>query len=500
MVDNLDAQNERIDRSLGYQRLKLKIIFAITLLVIAGSLILVISLLSGGSILTGLLILIGFGIFYAYETNKEFNKLSALPPLDHPEIIEMVRRLSENGNIEPPVVLAKDEIEINAYALSTPRKSYIILPKGIIDSFDNGNISKEEMESILAHELGHIINKDSFISAGLWFTIRLFTIIQNILNRIQPYIARITKKSAETTRRYGDDGMAGWMLLGMTLFLVFMLVLVIVSSISLFILISICVFFINFLGRQQEHVADIISARLTQKPEMMASALHTIDKLYIMGTPSTELSPYQSAIMNTPTLELNNRKLTLSDRWNEYKSTHPNLINRVNILLTPRFFSNRALSLKDRLDVLNLKKYPLKELPVIKILNMGIPLSHSIFHGIILGIFIGIVSLIVTSFWLTTQFNYLLLFVVGAWIGLFSISKTYPADSSFNMYSLDTMFTLVFVFLMTFSLLTSIATGVLAFYSTIILGILIMVPVSIVSAFTLSYIKKNHIPSNRIPD
>jgi len=40
------------------------------------------------------------------------------------------------------------------------------------------------MESILAHELGHIINKDSFISAGLWFTIRLFTIIQNILNRI----------------------------------------------------------------------------------------------------------------------------------------------------------------------------------------------------------------------------------------------------------------------------------------------------------------------------
>ena len=491
MVDNLDAQNQSIDRSLVYQRSKLKIIFAITLLVIAGSLILVISLLSGGSILIGLLILIGFGIFYAYETNKEFKSLSAHPPLEHPEIIEMVRRLSENGKIEPPAVLAKDEIEINAYALSTPGKSYIILPKGTIDSFDKGDISKEEMESILAHELGHIINKDSFISAGLWFTIRLFTIIQNILNRIQPHIARITKKSAETTRRYGDDGMAGWMLLGMTLFLVFMLVLVIVSSISLFILMSICVFFINFLGRQQEHVADIISARLTQKPEMMASALHTIDKLYIMGTSTTELSPYQSAIMNTPTLELNNRKLSLTDRWNEYKSTHPNLVNRVNVLLTPRFFPRSALSLKDRIDALNLKKYPMKELPVLKILNMDIPLSHSIFHGIILGILIGIFSLIVTSFGISTQLNLLFLAMVGAWIGLFSISKVYSAKSSFNLYSLDTMLTIVFVFTITFSLLTNIAAGVLAFYSTILLGILIMVPVSIVSAFTLSYIKKN---------
>lgn len=491
MVDNLDAQNESIDRSLVYQRLKLKIIFAITLLVIAGSLILVISLLSGGSILTGLLILIGFGIFYAYETNKEFKKLSEHPPLEHPEIIDMVRRLSENGKIEPPAVLAKVEIEINAYALSTPGKSYIILPKGTIDSFDKGDISKEEMESILAHELGHIINKDSFISAGLWFTIRLFSIIQNILERIQPHIARITKKSAETTRRYGDDGIAGWMLLGMTLFLVFILVLVIVSSISLFILMSICVFFINFLGRQQEHVADIISARLTQKPEMMASALHTIDKLDIMGTSITELSPYQSAIMNTPTLELNNRKLSLTDRWNEYKSTHPNLVNRVNVLLTPRFFPRSALSLKDRIDALNLKKYPMKELPVLKILNMDIPISHSIFHGIILGILIGIFSLIVTSFGISTQLNLLFLAMVGAWIGLFSISKVYPAKSSFNLYFLDTMLTIVFVFTITFSLLTNIAAGVLAFYSTILLGILIIVPVSIVSAFTLSYIKKN---------
>lgn len=491
MVDILDTQNESIDRSLGYQRLKLKIIFAITLLVIAGSLILVISLLSGGSILTGLLILIGFGIFYAYETNKEFNKLSAHPPLVHPEIIGMVRRISEKGNIEPPVVLAEDKIEINAYALSTPGKSYIILPKGTIESFDNGDISKEEMECILAHELGHIINKDSFISAGLWFTIRLFSIIQNILDRIKPYIARITKKSAETTRRYGDDGVAGWMLMGMTLFLVFMLVFVIVSSISLFILMSICVFFIKFLGRQQEHVADIISAKLTQKPEMMASALHTIDKLYLRDTPSTELSPYQSAILNASTMELNNKKLTLGDRWNEYKSTHPNLIYRVNILLTPPFFSDRALSLKDRLESLDLKKYPLKDFPVINIMNVGIPLSHSLYHGIFLGILIGIISLIVPSFWLTTQLNYFLLFLVGAWIGLFSISKTYPAESSFNMNSLDTMLTLVFVFIMSFSFLTSIATGVLAFYSTIILGIIIMVPVSILSAFTLSYIKKS---------
>ena len=167
MKEDLKTQNRCIEMSLDYQRFKLKIIFAITLLVIAGSLILVTSLLSGGSIFIGLLIILSFGIFYAYETNKEFKRLSADPLLVHSEIIEMVRILSENGNIQPPSVLVEDKDIINAAALSTPGKSYVILPQGIIDSFDNGNITKEEMESILAHELGHIINKDSFISAGM---------------------------------------------------------------------------------------------------------------------------------------------------------------------------------------------------------------------------------------------------------------------------------------------------------------------------------------------
>ena len=493
MEEDLKTQNRCIEMSLDYQRFKLKIIFAITLLVIAGSLILVTSLLSGGSIFIGLLIILSFGIFYAYETNKEFKRLSADPLLEHSEIIEMVRILSENGNIQPPSVLVEDKDIINAAALSTPGKSYVILPQGIIDSFDNGNITKEEMESILAHELGHIINKDSFISAGMWATVRLFQIIRNGLERIRPFIAKITQKSAEATRRSDSDGVAVWMLFGMTLFLVFLLVLVIVSSISLLILMFICIFFIHLLGRQQEHVADIISARLTQKPELMASALHNIHKLDLVGAPASELSPYESAIVNKSTMELKDEKLTFRNRLEEYNSTHPNLTHRINLLMAPRFFPNWMFSLKDKVNAFDLSKYPLNNLSAIKIRDLEIPLSNSLYHGILLGILVGVVSLTLNYLAPSTPLTYVLLVMSSVWIGLFSLSKDYPPESSLNLNYFNEILTLIFVFTLTYSFLTNIATGVLAFYSTIILGMLIMVPVSFISGVTLTYIKKDKV-------
>jgi Zn-dependent protease with chaperone function len=332
LVESVDLKTQKtsIEMSLEYQRLKLKIIFAITLLVITGSLILVTSLLSGGSTFIGLLIILIFGIFYVYETTKKFKMLSKAPLLEHSEIIEMIGLLSKNGNIDPPSVLVEDEDVINAYALSTLKKSYIILPRGIIDSFDNGDISKEEMESIIAHELGHIINKDSFISAGMWATVRFFQLLQSSLEKIGSFISKITQKSADATRRADN-----WLLICMTLLLALLLVLIIVSSISLSIFIFVCVFFIHLLGRQQEHVADLISAKLTQKPNVLATALHNIHKLDLLSTPASQLSPYEYAIVSKSTIDLKDENLTFRDRIKEYSSTHPNLTYRINLLLSP---------------------------------------------------------------------------------------------------------------------------------------------------------------------
>ena len=492
MEEDLKTQSQSIEMSLDYQRFKLKIIFAITLLVIAGALILVTSLSSGGSIFTGFLILLSFGIFYAYETNKEFKRLSAAPLLEHSEIIEMVRILSEKGNIQPPSVLVEDENIINAYALSTPGKSYVILPQGIIDSFDNGDLSKEEMESILAHELGHIINKDSFISAGLWATVRLFQIIRNCLERIRPFLTKITQKSAEATGRYDGHGIAGWMLLSITLFLVFVLVLVIVSSISLLILMFICVFFIHLLGRQQEHVADIISARLTQ-PDVMAIALHNIHKLDLVGISASDLSPYESAIVNKSTMELKDKKLTFRNRLDEYNSTHPNLTHRINLLIEPKFYPSWMFSLKDKINAFHLSKYPLNNLSAIKIRDLEIPLSNSLYHGILLGILAGVVYLTFNYFAPSIPLTYVILVVSSVWIGLFSLSKEYPTESSLNLNYFNEILILNFVFILTYSFLTNIVTGVLTFYSTIILGMLIMVPVSFITGVTLTYIKKEKV-------
>lgn len=487
LVESVDltTQKTSIEMSLEYQRLKLKIIFAITLLVITGSLILVTSLLSGGSTFIGLLIILIFGIFYAYETTNKFKMLSKASTLEHSEIIGIVVLLAKNGNIDPPSVLVEDEDVINAYALSTLKKSYIILPQGIIDSFDNGNISKEEMESIIAHELGHIINKDSFISAGMWATVRFFQLLQSGLEKIGSFISKITQKSADATRRSDN-----WLLICMTLLLALFLVLIIVSSISLSIFIFVCAFFIHLLGRQQEHVADLISAKLTQKPDVLATALHNIHKLDLLSTPASQLSPYEYAIVSKSTIDLKDENLTLRDRIKEYNSTHPNLTYRINLLLSPKLIPNWVYSLENKINTFKLSKYSLNNRFAIKYKDWEYPPFNPFYHGISLGILVGFVFLTLNYFVSSTLSFYVFLIISSIWIGVSSLSKDYPTESSFNLSYFNEILTLVFVFVLVFSFLSNIATGVLAFYSTIILGITIMVPVSFISGVTLTYIKK----------
>jgi len=494
-IEDTSTSTETDKSLLNYQRFKLKIIFAITLLVLAGSLVLVISLLSGGSTVNAFLILIGFSIFYAYETKKEFKSLTSNPPLDNSEIMEMVRRLAKQGNVSEPEVIVENEPVINAYALSTPKKSYIILPQGIIDSFNDGTISKEEMESILAHEMGHIINKDSFINTGLFSIIRLFQIIHKILERLKPLLFKITKKSSETTNRYRYEN-SGLILAAFTLFISILLIIVIISSLSLFILISICIMFLNFLRRQQEYVADLISAKLTGKPYIMAQALHTIHKLDLIGLPESLLSPHQSALLVEKTSNLKDKKLTFRERLDELKYTHPNLINRIKLILSPEESTpNQFTSVKEKINNLNLINIELKSLPVIRLGRLGIDisLSHPLYHGILLGFLGGMIYLIIGSSGLFPQVNYLLFIVGGAWIGLFSLSIPYSQESSFSSNSLDKMLTIAFIFMMTYSLLTTIAVGVLVFYSTLILGTLITFTVSILSAILATYIKKGSV-------
>lgn len=482
--------SSNLGENLDFQRIKLKLFFAATLLVLTGSLVLVVSILSGGSKFTAFIILIGFGIFYAYETNKEFKKLTSQSPLEHPEIMEMVHELSKKGGIPAPDVLTENEPVINAYALSTPKKSYIILPDGIIESFDNGTFTKEEMESILAHEMGHIINKDSLIKTGLLFILRILEIIQITLGKIEPYIAKLTKKSAEVTSRHRGDDYTGLFLIGFTLMFLMMLIVVVVTSISLFILISICVFFINLLGRQMEYVADLISARLTQKPAVLAGALHTIHKLDLLGLPESEYSIYESSLLNTKTIDLKDTKLSFRDRLSEYNSTHPNLINRIDMLLNQKDYPKSLLALRDKFNLLDLRSMQLKELPVIDIFNSKISLSHPLYHSIFLGIFLGIISMIANSFTLNFFTDYLV-FILGAiWIGLFSLSRPYPKGHSISMHSLDTMMNVVFVVTLTYSIFTTIENGIMSFYSMIFLGIVLMVPISLLSALTVTYIRK----------
>ena len=87
-------------------------------------------------------------------------KAVELQEADFPDIYRTVRRLTEKANIPMPKIYFLNQDSPNAFATGrNPENSAIALSKGIIEL-----MSREELEGVIAHELTHIINRDTLIS------------------------------------------------------------------------------------------------------------------------------------------------------------------------------------------------------------------------------------------------------------------------------------------------------------------------------------------------
>lgn len=200
-------------------------------------------------------------------------------------LVDTVKRLSQKAGIGMPEV-ALYEGAPNAFATGAFRDSALVaVSTGLLES-----MSREEVEAVLGHEIGHVANGDMVT----------LTLIQGVVNTFVIFLSRLIGYVVDRVILKNNRGQ------GIGFF-----VTVIVSQIVLGIFASIIV---AWFSRRREFRADAASASLLGSPLPMVNALARLGSLQPGALPQAMKT---SGISASP------------GGWGALFSTHPPLEQRI---------------------------------------------------------------------------------------------------------------------------------------------------------------------------
>ena len=199
-------------------------------------------------------------------------------------LVETVRRQAQKAGIDMPEVAIYDAPDMNAFATGMRRNNALVaVSTGLLR-----NMSKEQVEAVLAHEVSHVANGDMVTLA----------LIQGVVNTFVVFLSRIIGHTVDrvvfkTERGYGPA----------------FLITTIVAELVLGILASIIVMWFS---RWREFRADAGSARIEGKHKMIA-ALERLkmnmeqpqlpDQIKAFGIAGGKRADFMKLFMSHPPLE-----------------------------------------------------------------------------------------------------------------------------------------------------------------------------------------------------
>ena len=173
---------------------------------------------------------------------------------DGPRIYQIVERLAAKANIPPPKIYFIPTDSPNAFATGrNPNHASVAVTRGILDICDD-----EEIEGVLAHELGHVKNRDILTSAVVATLAGAITVIADMV------------MWGEMLGGFGGGGFGGGSdnrRGGVFSALAMMIVAPLAAT-----LIQLAI------SRSREYEADHTGAEITGNPQGLARALDKIDK------------------------------------------------------------------------------------------------------------------------------------------------------------------------------------------------------------------------------
>ncbi|NOK08701.1 zinc metalloprotease HtpX [Corallococcus exercitus] len=177
-----------------------------------------------------------------------------------PWLHEMVERLAARAGMPKPKVYLLPTAQPNAFATGrNPSHAAVAVTAGIVDILD-----RRELEGVLAHEIGHVRNRDTLIGT-----------VAATLAGIISYAAQMLFWFGGSMLSRGDDredGLAGAL-----------------SNLGLLLVAPIAATLLQLaVSRSREYGADATGAELCGDPEALASALQKMER-------SAEAIPYDRA-------------------------------------------------------------------------------------------------------------------------------------------------------------------------------------------------------------
>jgi heat shock protein HtpX len=163
-----------------------------------------------------------------------------------PELVGLVRSLSQRARLPMPKVWIVPSPAPNAFATGrNPEHAAVAVTEGLLQI-----MNRDQLEGVLAHELGHVMNRDTLISA---VAATLAGVIMMLANMAR-WVAFFGGSRDDEDRGGGALG------------LLFMAMLAPIAALLIQMAIS----------RTREFLADATAARLTKKPLALASALERL--------------------------------------------------------------------------------------------------------------------------------------------------------------------------------------------------------------------------------
>jgi heat shock protein HtpX len=215
---------------------------------------------------------------------------------DGPRIYSIVERLAAKANIPVPKIYMIPTDSPNAFATGrNPNHASVAVTRGILSLCDD-----EEIEGVLAHELGHVRNRDILISAVVATVAGAITMLAHFL-----YFAEIFGFGGGGG---GDDRRGGAL-----------------SALAMIILAPIAATLIQLaISRSREYEADHTGAEITGNPMGLARALDKIDK-YSKRIPM-RVAPATAHLYCA-------QPLTTGQVFSSLFSTHPPIPKRIERLI-----------------------------------------------------------------------------------------------------------------------------------------------------------------------
>jgi heat shock protein HtpX len=186
--------------------------------------------------------------FAAAKLALALNGAQEISKQDNPRLYRIVENLAITTGLPMPQVYIMDDPALNAFATGRdPAHSYVAVTRGLLDA-----MSDTELESVIAHEMGHIQNYD----------IRVMMIVFGLVSAIG-FIADMMMRMMWFGGNNREERNPIFVVLGI-------LAAILAPIIALLVQLAV--------SRQREFLADGTSALTTRYPEGLVSALEKIQQ------------------------------------------------------------------------------------------------------------------------------------------------------------------------------------------------------------------------------